>query len=581
MQPTAADPVLRELIKNALVTIADTMIVSVVRTSRSIVVKNNLDLSAAVMDAEGQLIAQGLSLPGQLGSMMPALRGCLDAFGDDIHEGDILCSNDPYAGASHLNDLFMYKPIYADGKRIAYIGLVLHHIDMGGQVPGGNLPDAAEIYQEGLRISPTKIVERGVLNATLMRILRSNVRVSDRVVGDIRAQVASLEMAERDFLRVVDEYGVEPLQFYMNDLIDYAEQLMRAGIRSIGDGVGEFVDYLDDNGAGGDPVRLQVKVTITGDHVHFDYSGTSPQTTGSLNPNRDMTIGTSLAVLKILLDPNIPMNAGFYRAISVHVPEGSFLNPKFPAPFGARALGGYRLRMAIAGALAQIAPDRIPACNGGSEFALLYAGNDENERPFVMMDYHNQTGQGGGPFLDGQEGGPYCLGNVANAPVEVLEAEFPIRVERYALRPDSEGAGEYRGSLGIDREYSFLADRALMQLRSDRQIHAPFGLFGGDGGSPGRIFFREADGVERQMPSKFRMNIRSGTGLRAELPGSGGYGDPLRREAERVAEDVRQGKMTAARARDVYGVSLAPDGAPDAAATAKRRSAGQTARAAS
>lgn len=557
-QTMKANPVRRELIRNSLVTIAENMMVSVIRTTRSIVVKNSLDLSACILDANGQMVAQGLSLPGQLGSTMPAMAGCKEYFGDRIEDGDILCSNDPYAGAAHLNDIFMFKPIFDNGEIVAYLSLVLHHIDMGGRVAGNNAPDSTEIYQEGLRLPPSKIVQRGEPNETLLRILEANVRVSDQVMGDVGSQIASLTMGEREIRRLIQEQGTDDLRFYMADMMDHAEVLARDAIRSLGDGTSTFVDWIDDDGATGSPVRLQVKVTVNGDEIEFDYEGTSPQTSGALNPNKAQSIGTAFAVLKTVLDPNIPFNAGFSRPITVKVPEGCFLNPKFPAPVGARALGGYRLRMAILGALSKLAPDRVAACPGGSEFALLFAGYPKKGRPFLMMDFHNQSGLGGGLNQDGQDGGPWCLGNVANAPVEILEAENPIRVERYAFVPDSEGPGQYRGALGIVREYRFLAEEAIIQLRSDRQKHQPYGLFGGGAGGPGRITLLNADGTHKTMPSKFRMNVTQGMGLRAELPGSGGHGLAYARRAEDVAEDVRQQKMSIERARNIYGVVLDP-----------------------
>ncbi len=549
------DPVKRELIKNALVTIADNMIVLVIRTSRSIVVKNNLDFSASILDGAGQMVAQGLSLPGHLGATMPALQGCLDYFGDDIHEGDILCNNDPYAGASHLNDIFMFKPVFANGSRVAFLSIIIHHTDMGGRVPGGNAADSSEIFQEGLRIPPSKIHQRGELNTTLFRIIQHNVRVSDRVLGDIRSQIAALIAAEVEFKRMLADYGAETVCCYMADLIEYAEKLTRANILQLPDGVGEFSDWIDDDGAGGPPARIHVKITIQGDEIEVDFTGTSPQTGGALNPNLPFTVGLTYAVLRTVMDPNIPTNVGFNRPIKVIVPDGCFVNPKFPAPVGARGLGGYRVRTAVSGALAQLLPHLVPACVGGSEFALVFAGYPKDAKPFLMLEFHNITGAGGGPDRDGQDGGPWCLGNVANVPVEILEAENPVRVEQYAFRPDTDGAGKYRGALGVVRDYRLLAEHATVQLRSDRQLYPPYGLFGGENGAPGRITLDPGTPAERLMPSKFITTLQRGALLRGEMPGSGGWGNPRERDPEAVREDVRQGKLTPARAKDTYGVA--------------------------
>ncbi len=567
------DPVKRELIKNALVTIADNMIALVIRTSRSVVVKNNLDFSASVLNAKGEMVAQGLSLPGHLGATGPALRGCLDHFGDDIHPGDILCNNDPYAGASHLNDVFMFRPVFHGGELIGFLSIIIHHTDMGGRVPGGNAPDSTEIYQEGLRIPPLKIVEGDKPNETLFRIIRNNVRVSDTVIGDMQSQISSLVTAETELRRIISDYGVETVKLYMNDLIDYAEKLTRAGISALPDGVGEFTDWIDDDGTPGSaPVKIHVKLTVKGDSAEIDFTGTSPQTSGAINPNKYFAIGLSLAVMRTVLDPNIPANAGFNRCVNVITPEGSFVNPRFPAPVGARGLAGFRVRHAVSGALAMLLPDKVGACVGGSEFALVLAGYPKGRKPFLTLEFHNVTGIGGGPDRDGQDGGPYGLVNIANVPVEVIEAEGPVRVECYEFLPDTEGAGRYRGALGLVREYRLLEEEALIQLRSDRQLNPPYGLFGGQSGAPGKIIMNPGMEHERIAPSKFIDKMKRGDVVRAEMPGSGGYGNPLQRDAGSVAEDVRQGKISIGKARDVYGVVVEEKTfAVDANATARMR----------
>lgn len=568
----AMDPVKREIIRNAMVTLCDNMILMVIRTSRSTVVKNNLDFSSCILDAKGDMVAQGLSLPAHLGATMPAMKGCLEYFGDDIHEGDILCNNDPYAGASHLNDIFMFKPVFVERTLIGFMSLILHHTDMGGRVPGGNATDSTEIFQEGLRIPPSKIHERGQPNTTLLRIIEHNVRVSDRVMGDIRSQIAGLLGAEREFRKLIEDHGAETIRACMIDLMDYTERLTRENIRRLPNGTAEFEDWSDDDGAGGPPVRVRVTLTITDDEIEVDFTGTSPQTSGAINPNYWFTVSMTYAALRTVMDVDLPTNSGFYRPIKVIAPEGSFVNPRFPAAFGARALGGYRVRTAINGALAQLLPERMPACLGSSEFAVVFAGWQEDRKPFLLLEFHNVAGAGGGPDRDGQDAGPYCLANVANVPVEVIEAENPVRVERYAFRPDSEGAGKWRGALGIVREYRLLAEEATVQLRSDRQIHAPYGLFGGHAGSAARTTLNPGSAAEAPLPSKFVRTMAKDDVLRGELPGSGGWGDPATRDPRLVAEDVRQEKISPGRARDVYRVVLDPvTFTVDEAATARLR----------
>ena len=566
------DPFQRELIKNALITIADNMVVRVVRTSRSTVVKNNLDFSSAICDGKGRMVAQGLALPVHLGAMMPALEGCLGYFGDDIGPGDILANNDPYSGASHLNDIFMFKPVYtSDGRRLAFLSLILHHTDVGGRVPGGNACDSTEIFQEGLRIPPTKMVHAGRLNRTLWRIIEHNVRVPDLVLGDLRSQIAALDGAEHEMAKLIDERGGPQLEAYMADLVDHTERLTRAGIAALPDGEVAFTDWIDDDGVGDQPVRIQVRLAVAGDEMVADFTGTSPQTTGALNPNYWFTASCTYAAIRSVLPANMPNNAGFYRPITVIAPEGCFVNPRFPAPLGARGQGGHRVRMVVMGALAMLLPERMPACAGGSEFGVVIAGGGPQGRSFMFHEFHNMTGHGASPDHDGQDAGPWCLGNLANVPVEVAEAEAPVQIEEYAFLPDTGGAGHFRGGLGITRQYRLLAEEAMVQVRSDRQRSQPWGLAGGRPGSGAACLLNPAAGAQR-LPAKFLRTLRRGDVLRIEMSGSGGHGDPLARDPLAVLEDLRQGKVTPEGALRDYGVVVDPASLElDEPATATRR----------
>ena len=566
------DPIKRELIQNSLVSVADNMMLAVVRTARSTVVKNNMDFSASICDTEGQMVAQGLAVPVHLGATMPALRGCLDYFGDDIHEGDILASNDPYAGGSHLNDIFMFKPIFVGARRVAFLGLILHHTDMGGRVPGGNAADSNEIYQEGLRIPPTKIVEAGAVNRTLWRIIEHNVRVPDRNAGDLKAQIAALNLGEKELLKVLADHDLDEFVVYMKELTDYSERLTRAGIRRLPEGEYEFSDWNDDDGIGSGPVKIQVKLIVKGDTLTADFTGTSPQTGGALHTNYWFTASCTYAALRSVFDAHMPNNAGFYRPISVIAPEGSWVNPVFPAALGARGQGGHRVRQVVLGALAKMLPDKMPACVGGSEFAIVIAGYHRDRKPFLHLDFHNNTGLGGGPDRDGQDAGPYCLGNMANTPVELIEAESPILMEEYGFLPDTGGPGKYRGGLAIVRSYRLLADEATVQLRSDRELFAPWGLFGGKAGASARSYLNFGTPQQERLPSKLIRKIKRNDVFRGEMAASGGYGDALERDPEAVLEDVRQDKMTVRHAYAEYGVVISPETLKlDAEATAWER----------
>jgi N-methylhydantoinase B len=345
-----------------------------------------------------------------------------------------------------------------------------------------------------LRIPPCKIFRAGVPDRTLLRVIETNVRVPDKVMGDLRAQLASLQLAKRDIEKLIDGQGAKAFQALADDLVDHTERLTRAAIAALPDGTVEFTDWIDDDGINDEPVRIQVRLTVAGEEVEVDFTGTSPQTSGSINPNFWFTASCAYAGIRAVMDRSLPNNAGFYRPITVTAPEGSFVNPRFPAAVGARGLSGYRIRHAISGALAKLLPERMPACPGGSELGIVFAGQGAAERPFLLLEFHHTTGIGGYPDEDGPDGAPWCLTTIANVPIEVIEADNPVRIESYAFLPDTGGPGRHRGALGIVREYRVLAEEATVQLRSDRQRFAPWGLEGGGEGAAGRCLLNPGPG---------------------------------------------------------------------------------------
>ena len=551
------DPITQELVRNALATIADNMAVTVVRTARSQVVKQSLDFSTGICDAEARMVSQGLSIPVHLGAIMPCLEGVLKDYGNDIQQGDIFISNDPYEGGSHLPDIFLFKPVFAGNVLLGFLAVIAHHTDIGGRVAGGNACDSTEIYQEGLRIPPLKLFNAGEPNHTIFRLLKQNVRVPDKVLGDLWAQIAALYGGDREMLSLAQEHGVEELKGYMEELIEYTERRTRAEISALPQGEAEFTDYIDDDGIDPDPILIQVKVSIKGDEVHADFTGTSPQAKGAINPNFAFSKSCVYAAVRCLLSPDLPNNAGYFRPIKVYAPEGCFANPQHPAPVAARALGGFRVMQAVFGALAKLAPDRIPACWGSGELGITIAGYYSDRKPFVFLEFHNITGTGGGPDRDGVDGGPVPVMNLANTPIELIEAEQPFLVEEYSFLPDTEGSGKYRGALGLSRQYRILADEATVQVRSDRRLYKPYGLHGGDSGSPCKVYLNP-QGDNELLPSKWLRQLKKGSVVRVELAGGGGFGDAFERDPVAVAQDVRQDKMSAERARREYGVVVDP-----------------------
>ena len=551
------DPVAFELIKNALAGIADGMAVTVVRTARSFVVKQTMDFSTGLCTASGELVAQGLCTPLHLGSMPPALAAVIRHYGDQFQPGDIYGLNDPYEGGSHLPDIFLFKPVFAKGTLMGFVNCIAHQTDIGGRVAGGNACDNTEIYQEGLRIPPLKFYEADVPNDMLFKMIEKNVRVPDKVLGDIRAQVAALYSGERELLKLASEYGVEELQGYMNEILDYSERFTRQQIQAFPDGEYEFTEWVDDDGITTDPIRIQVKVIIHGDSITVDFTGTSPQCRGSIQPNITATMAMTYAAVRCVLDPAIPNNGGYFRPIQVIAPEGTFVNPMHPAPVAARSLGARRVAQGIFGALTKALPGRIFAAWGGGEFGISIGGYYADRRPFVHLEFHNETSWGGGPYKDGLDAHPGPMSNLANTPVELLEVEQPIRIDRYEFLPDTGGAGRYRGGLSQVRDFHILADEATLQVRSDRRKFPPYGLYGGKPGTLADGFLNPHE-ENRQMPSKFIMTAGKHDVFRMVTAGGGGYGDPLEREPHRVLDDVSEEKLTVEHARQEYGVVIDP-----------------------
>ena len=552
-EESGLDPITREIVKNYLSSAADTMAVTVVRTARSAVVKDGMDFSTGIFNADGQQVAQGLTLPFHMGAMQPALDAIRDYYGDDVKPGDIFANNDPYEGGSHLPDIFLFKPIFYNDALVAWTCVIAHHTDIGGRVAGGNACDNTEIYQEGLRIPPIKLIEEGVMNNAVWRILNKNVRVPDMVQGDVLAQISALHQGERDVLQLVDEYGIEDLRNYMTDIIDYTERLTRAEISALPDGSWDFTDYIDDDGINPEPIAIKVKVTIEGDEMLVDFTGTSPQAKGSINPNLPFTKSAVYAVFKNLTNPNITANTGFFRPFKVVAPPGCYVNPQHPAPVAARGLGGFRITQAVFGAMAKALPDRVPGAWGGGEVAISFGGYHPDGKAFVFVEFNNDGPRGGGPFADGTDGAAAPVTNMANTPIESIEANQPLRVKRYGFVPDSEGAGKYRGGMGIVREFELTTEEATLQIRSDRGKFLPWGAQGGGPGSPNSNVLNP-DRENEQLPAKFLRTLKKGDVFLQTGSGAGGYGDPLERDSEAVLADVAQEKFTIPHAREAYGV---------------------------
>jgi len=568
---TNLDPIAFELFKNAIFSIADEMALTVMRTTYSGVLKDNMDYSTGFADAGGRLVAQGLTLPGHLGSVPTALQSIMRHYGDDMADGDVFIMNDPFDGGMHLPDIFVFKPLYIDGERLAFACTVCHHTDVGGRVAGSNASDSTEIYAEGLRIPPLKFFEAGKRNETLVAFIEKNVRLPVKVFGDLRAQLAACHIAEKQFRELVAKYGPEQTRLYMQETIDYAERLTRAALEKLPDGEWSFEDWIDDDGIDyGQPIRLFLTLRKKGGHVIVDWTGTHPQVKGAINNTLSYTKAASYTGVRSVLPQGIPNNEGVFRAIEVICPPGTVGNGVLPAACAARGLTGFRMTDCMFGALAMMLPDKVKAAGDGGNTGVSIGGYYQDRSPFIYVDF-TCGAWGARPWADGLDGNSHMFANMASHSVEVTEAEQPIQLLAYEFVPDKAGAGKYRGGVPFRRDYRFLEEEAVLQVRSDRRTHRPFGLYGGSPGQPSENYLNP-DSENRELPGKFTMTIRKGEVFRHVLAGAGGWGDPLERDPDAVLKDVRNELLSPAKAAADYGVVIDPaTRTVDRAATERRR----------
>jgi len=548
------DPITAELFRNSIAAIGDEMVLTIYRTAYSGVLKNIMDYSAALCDAEGRLVAQGLSLPGHLCSIPVALKAAIKRYGDDIAEGDILISNDPYEGGMHLPDIFIFKPLFAGGRVLAYAATICHHTDVGGRVPGSNASDSTEIYAEGLRIPPLKLYERGRPNQTLHRIIEKNVRVPGRVLGDLRSQLAACEIAARGMADLIARHGADGVRALMIETMDYSERLTRHCLTELQDGEATFTDWIDDDQIDvGKPIPLVCTVRKRGDTMEFDWTGSSPQVKGAINNTWSYTAAASFTAAKSILSVNMPNNDGVFRPITVTAPPGTITHGLPPAACAARGLTGFRCCDAAFGALAQLYPDRVFAAGDGGNAGVSVGGYDKDRRPFIYVDFFS-GGWGARPWADGLEGNTTMFANMASFSIEVIEAENPLEVLECGYVADTGGAGQYRGGVAMRKTWRMLEDEGILQVRSDRQKHLPYGLQGGGPGAPGRTMLNPDTPEEQVLHAKLTMQFRRGEVFLLQLPGSGGWGNALDRDLSLVAQDLRSGLVTIKGAARDYGV---------------------------
>ncbi len=565
MADARVDPITLEVMRNGLYSIADEMIAALVRASYSTNIKDRRDTSGAIYTGSGDaaVVAQSeIGTPLHLGTMHSAVQSAMTEY--PLHElapGDAVVLNTPYpAGPGHLNDLCLISPVFYEGRLLAITANQAHHVDMGGFAPGSMPFGVTEIFQEGLQIPPVRLFHRGEMDRDLWSLIAQNVRPQREVRGDLLAQFAANCVGARRLGELAERYGVETVERYLEAMLDYSERRMRAALRGIPKGTYSFEDVMEGDGITDTRFTIRVNLEAMGDSLRADFTASDDAAQGPLNCRWPSVAACVYYVLKAVLDPELPPNAGAYRPVEVVVREGSLLSAVYPnAVCNANIITTQRIVDVLLGALSQVLPEKVVAACSGTMNLLNIGGIDPRNGAYYNYLETYAGGQGAMHDQDGMDAVQNHMTNTRNAPVEAIELAYPLLVESYGLIPDSEGAGKYRGGMGIQRSLRVLGERVQLTLSSDRAEVRPWGLFGGQPASPSRCVVRGPGGDERRLPSKVTTSVERDHVIVTETPGGGGWGDPKGRDPEAVRRDVVAGVVSIERAREVYGVTVDPD----------------------
>lgn len=576
------DPITVEVVAKGIAAAAREMGITLRQTSSSPIFNEGNDYSCAIFDARGRLVSHGEFLPIHLGSLPFSVNHAIEEIGrDQLAPGDSIVLNDPFRGGSHLPDVTLVTPIFLDERLIGFSANRAHHLDIGGTVAGSFYAQARENYQEGLRLPPTRLVKRGVLDEELMALIQANVRLPRQTRADLLSQLSANLTAANRLAELVGRYGLDTVNACMDLVMDDSERRMRAVIATWPDGRYQAEDSMDNDGITDVPRTVRVTVEVHGDSLTVDFTGTDPQVEGPLNSVLGYSCSGVYMTVQAATDPDILPNDGCYRPVRIIAPEGTIVNPRFPAA----CTGGNEITSVIHNAtfraLAQIPrePGRCPrvmAGDQGSSNNLFLSGwDDDSGERFVLYEYP----EGGWGATDGRDGlnAVYSIiGNTWNLPVEAVELRYPIRIDRYELRPDSGGPGRWRGGLSIRRAYRLLAERGELSILGNRVRVPPFGLYGGASGAPARYTLDPGTPDERPAAPEFgakkhQVPLRRGQVILQETAGGGGFGDPFERPPDEVGRDVALGYVSVEAAFEHYGVVADEAGNVDDEATARRR----------
>jgi N-methylhydantoinase B len=564
MRGLKTDPARFEVVKNALYSAAEEMKIVLAKTAYSPLLKVAGDYSCGIFDIDGNMVAQGPDLPIHLGSMPDAVRAVVRAF-RDVVPGDVFIHNDPYDGGSHLPDVNVVAPAFHDGRLLGFGCVRAHWPDIGSATPG-SYGAVTEIYGEGLRLPPIRLYRDGKPDPSVEAIIFANVRTPAERLGDLRAQVAANYRGAQRLSELAAKYGTDTLLGIMQEVLDYSETMMRAALRALPDGEAEFTDIFDGDGviapgdSGDETFKVRIKVTKRGDTVTADFTGSDPAVAGPMNAPLTVTASGVYCALKMIADPKslIPPNSGCWRPVTVTAPPGSVVNAQHPSPVVyANHEISHRVADMVMAALFAISPRTVMAGSQGTSAVITFGGIDYRTGDRFVSYESVKGGFGARPVKDGINAVASTVSNMSNTPIEILEMSFPLRVEEYSLVPDSGGAGTYRGGLGVRRVWRVLENQAHAAVCCERTVTPPFGLDGGLAGAPAMLELVAPRSVGRKLTSKGGFLAPAGSLVVVEAPGSGGYGPPSGRDPAALCEDLRDGYVTPAEARRLYGVEPA------------------------
>jgi N-methylhydantoinase B len=551
------DPITLQVIQARLAGIVQEMQNSLFRTGYSTIIRESQDASCAILNTRGEVVAQHVVLPLHMGAFPACAAGLLKNYtASEINEGDAFITNHPYLGGSpHAPDMAVLAPIFYKNDWVGFAANMAHKTDIGGTVPGSGSGNAREIFQEGLLLPPVKFMCQFRPVKEIEAMIAANSRTPALVVGDLRGQVGAARLGERRITELIERYGKDTVFESTQLLSSYTENLVRQTIASWRDGESEGESFVDNDGIDFTrAIRLHVKIKKTGEKIHFDFSGCSDQTQGPANIRPPLVRAAVAYCLVALVDPFLPINEGLARVVEATFRDGSVVNPRFPAAVNTYMPTALTVTEAVLKALAFFVPEKRIAGGSGSA-ALVLGGRDAvNNRAFVHYEIFS-GGTGARSGKDGVSATAFHLSNCKTAPIEIIESEFPTRVERFEMIPDSGGAGQWRGGLGFAREYRILTDEVRFSMRTDKHSIEPWGSDRGLAGGKGSCIIAPGTPQEKRLPSRFGDHrLNQGDLLRIERPGGGGLGDPLDRPMEKVWADVHQGYVSHERAKADYGV---------------------------